>query len=47
MQSPAALKHAAQIIIKKLCLSQEWRGQYDLLNIQAVRAKRALLPSKP
>ena len=38
MQSPAALKHAAQITHKKLCLSQEWQGQYDLLNIHAVRA---------
>ena len=30
-----------------LCLSQEWRGQYDLFNIHAMHAKRALLPSKP
>ena len=47
MQSLAAQKHAAQITNKKLCLSQEWRGQSGLFNIHAVHAKRALPPSKP
>ena len=31
----------------KLRLSQEWRARADILNIHAVHAKRALLPSKP
>ena len=33
--------------IKKLCRSSEWRGQSDLFNINAVHAKRAVLPSRP
>ena len=45
---PAALNHAAQITtINTLYLSHEWRGQSDLLDIHAVYANRALLPSKP
>ena len=48
MQFVAVLKHAAQLTTNnKLCLSLEWRGQSDLINIHAVHAKRSLLPSKP
>ena len=32
---------------KKLCLHLEFRGQSHLLNIHAVHAERALLPSNP
>ena len=47
MQYLAALKHAAQITNKKLCLSQEWRQHSELFKIHAVHAKTSLLTSKP
>ena len=47
MQSLAALKHAAQITNKKLCLSQEWRGQatcstYSTPSLQALTGKHVV-----
>ena len=47
MQSLAALKYAAHITNKKLCLSQEWQGQSDLFHVHAAYAERALLSSEP
>ena len=46
MQLVAQLNRCADHTKNKLCLSQEWRGQYDLIIIHAVHADRALLPSK-
>ena len=40
-------KQGADHTNNKLCLSQEWRGQSDLISIHAVHADRALLPSTP
>ena len=43
----AHAKKGADHTINKLYLSQEWRGQFDLIVIHVVHANRALLPSKP
>ena len=43
----AQAKKGADHTNAKLCLSQEWRGQSDIIIIHAVHTDRALLPSKP
>ena len=43
----AHAKKGADHTINKLYLSQEWRGQSEILDIHAVHASRALLASKP
>ena len=47
MQFLAQLNWAQLREINKLHLSQKWQGQSDFINIHAVHADRALLPSKP
>ena len=43
----ALLNKGADHTNNSLHLSQEWRGQLDFINIHAVHASRAPLPSKP
>ena len=40
------LNRGADHTINGLRLSQEWRGQFDSIDIRAVHATRAPLPSK-
>ena len=43
----ALLNKGADHTNNSLHLSQEWRGQFDFINIHAVHASSAPLPSKP
>ena len=43
----AHAKKGADHTINKLYLSQEWRGQSDVIIIPPVHAISALIPSKP
>ena len=43
----ALLNKGADPTIIQLRLSQEWRGQFDSIDIHAVHATCAPLPSKP
>ena len=43
----ALLNKGADPTINLLRLSQEWRGQFDSINIHAVHATCAPLPSEP
>ena len=43
----ALLNRGADPTINQLRLSQEWRGQFDSIDIYAVHATCAPLPSKP
>ena len=47
MEFLARLNRALIPQTKKLCISQEWRGQSDFIIIHDDHADRALLPSKP
>ena len=43
----ALVNKGADPTINLLRISQEWRGQFDSIDIHAVHATRAPLPSKP